>query len=88
MKVGAEVAGSGGSIGGGFGESNSSVQVTTSGVTREVEVANVPKEGQGLYGFQWNMAIWDTQVGNQTVPVVGYVTRGVKQPPPCPGPSP
>lgn len=82
---GAEVAGSGGSIGGGFGQSNSSVQVTTTGVVREVEVANVPEQGQGLYSFQWNMAIWDTKVGNQTVPVVGYVTKGVKQPPALPG---
>lgn len=69
------------SIGGGWSKTN------TSSLTRSGTVGQVP-DGYNDYSFRWKFITWDATIGTgdrkYTVPVLGYVVTGVKQPPSMP----
>ena len=84
LETGVEAFGSGisASVGGGFGKGETTF--STSSITRGGSVANLPAGTGSDYGFSWNLATWSTTVGDQKVPVVGYVLDNIKSPPSLP----
>ena len=69
------------SVGGGWSSTD------TSSLTRSGTVGEVPG-GYNDYNFNWRFITWDATIGTgsqkYTVPVLGYVVTGVRQPPSMP----
>ena len=69
------------SVGGGWSSTD------TSSLTRSGTVGQVP-DGYEDYSFNWKFITWDATIGSgsqkYTVPVLGYVVTGVRQPPSMP----